>query len=332
MNCFLEAVNGGDPGRIPVWFMRQAGRYLPEFREMRKKHGLMEMFRDPDMVERITFMPVEKVGVDAAILFSDILLPLASIGIKVTYGEGSGPSLSGYNSPKSLDDFHVEALGYPLVESIVRFRDRHPDTPLIGFAGGPVTLASYVLAGRTDSNLQITKLHMRRNRMELSQLLGRMVELIAGVLNIQIRAGCDVVQIFDSWAGSFSPKQFSEFYSPFLKEIREAVDAKIIYFSTCTGNMLEIISSLGFDIINPDWRIGMDAVRKALPETVGIQGNLDPSSALAWDEDLQSEIEAVISPVMDRNNYIFNLGHGVLPETNENTLKRIVEVVHAIRE
>ncbi len=325
---FISALKGDRPDRIPVWFMRQAGRYLPQYHELRKNRSIKEICMDPRAVSDITYSPVELLGVDAAIIFSDILLPLESMGFDLEYRAGVGPVLSEFKGASAAESFSIKHFRYPLSESIGLFKDEHPDVPLIGFTAGPITLSSYMIAGKSDRDLSATKRHAMKDPQDFIMLIDRSVDAIISMARYQKAAGADVIQIFDSWAGALSPVQFNRIYRGFLEEIRSELDFPLIYFSTGTGGIVEDLATIGFDFLSLDWRMRLSDVRKRIGDSTGLQGNLDPEAAGSSPQIALQETRDILEGMKGKENYIFNLGHGVLPHTDPETLKKIVEEVH----
>lgn len=328
MNSFFRALKGELTEHIPVWFMRQAGRYMKEYMEIRHTMTIKEMCSDPDVTAKISYQPVENLGVDAAIIFSDILLPLESMGMNLDYVENTGPVLTPKKDISSLEQFSIGDFGYPLAESIHRFKSLHADTPLIGFTGGPLTLASYVIAGKSDRDLSITKAFAMKDPERFAEILKLTTGAVISLSKHQMSAGVDVIQIFDSWAGSLSPLQFDSLYRRFLEDIRSELHFPLIYFSTGTSGIVNELSAIGFNYLSLDWRTNLSSARNATGDSVGLQGNLDPVIAENSLEVSLKETEHILSGMRDKPDYIFNLGHGVLPATNPETLEKIVEAVH----
>lgn len=326
---FLSALNGEDHERIPVWFMRQAGRYLREYQELRLTHSIKEICKDPEIVSDISYLPVEKLGVDAAIIFSDILLPFESMGIDLEYRENIGPVLSEFKGLENILPFDINEFSYPLSLSIKKFKEKHRKTPLIGFTGGPVTLASYLIAGKSDRDLSVTKKFMLKNPSEFVKILDIITDMVIQIARYQKDAGTDVIQIFDSWAGALTSSQFRNIYSGFLNEIRNELNFPVIYFSTGTGSMIEDLVETGFDFLSLDWRCDLTSIKDRIDASIGLQGNLDPLTAESNLKAALRESREILNGMKEKNNYIFNLGHGVLPRTDPETLKKIVEEVHS---
>lgn len=325
---FLKALKGEDTDETPVWFMRQAGRYLPQYIELRKNRSIKELCMDPDVVAEISHFPVEILGVDAAIIFSDILLPLETMGLKLEYEESVGPVVSGFKGYDSLIQFSTKEFRYPLQDSIRAFKVKHPNVPLIGFVGGPLTMASYAITGGSDRDLSATKRYAMKEPEGFVKVLDLMSDAIITLAKSQMSAGTSVIQIFDSWAGSLSPLQFNNIYRGFLEEVRSELDFPVIYFSTGSGGMAKDLSLLGYDFLSLDWRVDLSKVRNEIDDAVGLQGNLDPVAVESNESVALNETEEILDGMKGKNNYIFNLGHGVLPGTKPETLRKIVELVH----
>lgn len=334
MNPLKVILEGGTPDIIPVWFMRQAGRYLPGYTETRKSISIKEMCMDPSLLVKVMEEPIKRIGVDAAILFSDILLPLEAMDVKVDFADGIGPVVKTRRKADGeiwLTEFDEKRMKYPLEETIHKFKDTHADIPLIGFSGGPVTMLSYIIAEKADKDMNATKHLLVTNEKLFHENMSMLRDLIISMLKIQIRAGADVVQIFDSWAGFFSPYQFDSSISKYLSEIVSEISAfrkKIIYFSVATGGIAQNIADCGFDYISGDWRTRLSVIDSLTSGKTGLQGNLDPAIASGSVTVAKKETERILGDISYKDDYIFNLGHGVLPTTDYRTLKDIVIKVH----
>jgi len=328
----LDACWGKPVERVPVWFMRQAGRCLPEYRALREKHGMFDIFRNPELAAEVTMQPVRRLGVDAAILFSDIVVPLAAVGIEVELQPG--PVLAApFRGPADLNRLRPLEPGadMPYVLDTVRILVDQLDVPLIGFAGAPFTLASYLIEGGPSKTHGRTKAAMHADPVFWAELLDRLAGIVIASLRAQVEAGAAAVQVFDSWAGLLSPADYRRSVLPATRRIfagLEDLGVPRIHFGVGTGELLELLAEAGPDVVGVDWRVPLDRARARLGDHVAVQGNLDPAVCLApWDV-VAREATAVLDANGGRPGHVFNLGWGVLPETDPDILRRLVDYVH----
>jgi uroporphyrinogen decarboxylase len=338
-SAFLAAARGETPDRLPVWFMRQAGRSLPEYRELRQGTGMLESCLTPDLACEITLQPVRRYGVDAAILFSDIVVPLKVAGVGVDIVAGTGPVI---DAPVRTDA-DVAALPRldpegvdPVAQAVRQLVGELGDTPLIGFAGAPFTLASYLVEGGPSRNHERTKALMHAEPATWHALLDHLADLTLTFLRAQVDAGVDAVQLFDSWAGALSERDYRALVMPHsAKVLAGLADAGIprVHFGVGTGELLTAMGEAGADVVGVDWRVPLDEARTRVGPDHAVQGNLDPALCVGapW-----AVVEAATRQVLadaaadgSGTGHVFNLGHGVLPETDIGILAEVVELVHA---
>jgi uroporphyrinogen decarboxylase len=322
--------------RTPVWFMRQAGRCLAEYREMRERYGILEMARTPELCARVTRMPVDRLGVDGAVLYADIMLPLDGMGIPFHIQPDLGPIVERpVRSAADVEAISVidarEATPY-LFETIRELRkELRADVALIGFAGAPFTLASYLIEGRPSRDHARTKAMLFGAPDVWHTLMARIAEVITRYLRAQIEAGAQVVQLFDSWAGALAPADYERAVLPYTRRIFAALgDAGVprIHFATGNPLLLPLLARADCDVVSVDWRVPLDEAWAAIGEDKGIQGNLDPGVCLAPFEVVAGRAREILREGAGRPGHVFNLGHGVLPETDPETLVRLVDLVH----
>jgi uroporphyrinogen decarboxylase len=334
---FLAACRREKTTYTPVWLMRQAGRYLEEYRKLRAQHDFLELCKRSDLAAEITVTPVERLGVDAAILFADILLLLEPMGAGLEYTKGDGPvihhRISSRTDVERLSEFDPqEAL--PFVFETVRraCAALNGKVPLIGFAGAPFTLASYLIEGGGSRHYLATKRLIYSNPGAWRGLMEKLSSLTAKYLNAQIAAGAEAVQLFDSWAGCLSPDDYERFALPYTRATIAGLTPGIpvIHFSTGTGGFLKTVRGAGGDIIGVDWRVNLDAAWDQLGYDVGIQGNLDPAALLAPPKEIRRRVADILDRASGRPGHIFNLGHGVLPETPVQSVIAMVDAVHEL--
>src|ERR671918_2181560 len=330
---FLAVCRGEVADVTPVWFMRQAGRSLPEYRSLRATHDILSLCRTPELAAEVTLQPVRRLGVDAAILFSDIVVPLEAMGVDLKIVPGVGPIIE---SPIS-DEAGIDALkplesedGMPYVLETVGILRKELDVPLIGFAGAPFTLASYLIEGGPSKNHARTKALMYGAPVTWHRLMDVLAEAMLDYLRAQVAAGCQAVQLFDSWAGHLGPHEYREFVLPAVRTILDGLKSTgvpRIVFGVNTGELLGLLAESGADVVGVDWRTPLDVARTRTGGSVILQGNLDPAVCLApWDT-VRSHAGEVLQRGGGRG-HVFNLGHGVLPETDPGTLQRLVDFVH----
>ncbi len=333
---FLRACRREPVDATPVWFMRQAGRYMAEYRKVREKNTLLDICRTPELALEVTLQPLRAFEVDAAILFADILLPLEPMGAPFEFAAGEGPVI---HEPVR-DRAGVEKLrlfepeeGLPHVLAAIRLlrRELEGKTPLIGFAGAPFTLASYLVEGGKSSHFMKVKRFMWDEPELFSSLMGKLSEVVRRYLHAQIAAGAQAVQLFDSWVGCLSPRDYREFVLPHVRHILSSVataGVPVIHFGTDTGALLELQREAGGTVIGVDWRTPLDQARARLGDGVAVQGNLDPILLFAPRELLKTRVEEVLAAAGPRPGHVFNLGHGILPETNPDAVRFVAEHVH----
>jgi uroporphyrinogen decarboxylase len=337
----LVAARGERPAQLPVWFMRQAGRSLPEYRALRADQPMLVACMTPELVCEITLQPVRRHGVDAAILFSDIMVPLHAAGIGLDIVPGTGPVVhSPVRSPADVRTLPVldPAAVAPVATAVRMLVAELGPTPLIGFAGAPFTLASYLVEGGPSRNHERTKSLMHAEPDVWHALLGRLAELTLTFLRVQVAAGVDAVQLFDSWAGALSERDYRQFVAPHSERVLAGLaetGLPRIHFGVGTGELLGAMAGAGADVVGVDWRVPLDVaaqrVRAARPHgPVVLQGNLDPAVLLAGWPAVEREVRRVIADGRAADAHIFNLGHGVLPETDPDILTRIVELAHSL--
>jgi uroporphyrinogen decarboxylase len=336
---FLRACRREAVDKTPVWFMRQAGRYMPEYRALREKHSLLTLCLTPELAVEITLQPVRALGVDAAILFSDLLLPLKPLGLPFDFHAREGPVVE--RPIRSRAD--IEALRrfdprteLNMVLDAIRSLRRELDgkVPLIGFAGAPFTLASYAIEGGHPSSFARTKGLMYGDSEAWHRLAALLADVAADYLRAQVEAGVQALQVFDSWVGALDEADYREFVLPHVGALfarLEGVGVPLIHFGTGTGHLLAIQREAGGDVIGIDWRTPLDAAWRLLGNEVAVQGNLDPTLLLAPRERLLARVDDVLDRAAGRRGHVFNLGHGILPETPVENVKAVVEHVHAHR-
>jgi uroporphyrinogen decarboxylase len=333
---FLRACRREPVDATPVWFMRQAGRYMAEYRKIRERHTLLEICRQPELAVEVTLQPIRAFPLDAAILFADILLPLEPLGIDFDFAAGEGPRI--HNPVKQPSDIEKLRLFDPDAElghvmAAIRLLRRELDgkTPLIGFAGAPFTLASYVVEGGKSSGYAATKRLMYSDRQAWDALMGKLSETVRRYLRAQIVAGAQAVQLFDSWVGALSPIDYEEFVLPHVRFILKDVEqtgVPVIHFGTGTGSLLELQQQAGGTVIGVDWRTPLDLAWARLGSGVAVQGNLEPLLLGAPRELLASRVGDVLQRAGGRPGHIFNVGHGILPETPPDSIRFVADLVH----
>jgi uroporphyrinogen decarboxylase len=320
--------------RTPIWFMRQAGRSLPEYRELRKRFSLFEVCRRPELCAEVTLQPVAAHGVDAAVMFADIMLPVLGMGLEVELVENVGPVVE--RPIETLAD--VERLQVPDPEDAVPFvleavrivrRELAPERAVIGFCGGPFTVAGYLIEGKPTRDFVKTKRCMYAAPEVWHALAEKLAETFAAYVAAQVQAGADVIQLFDSWVGALSAGDYGDFAAPYSERILAAVPAPTIHFGTGTAHLLADMAEAGGDVIGLDWRIPIARGWEVVGFDRGVQGNLDPALLLGPFERVEAAADAILAAVDGRPGHIFNLGHGVLPDTDPADLRRLVELVHA---
>jgi len=334
---FLAACRREPTSFTPVWLMRQAGRYMKEYRKLRAQYGFLELCKKPDLATEITVTPVEKLNVDAAILFADILLILEPMGVGLEYSKGDGPVIHRpVRSGKDVDglnEFDVESELAFVYEAVKKIRQELKNkVPLIGFAGAPFTLASYLIEGSGSRNYIHTKQLFYSAPEAWKRLMERLTKVIGEYLNCQIAAGAQAVQIFDSWAGCLTPSDYEQFVQPYTKAVIDAVTpgVPVINFSTGTTGLLKNIRAAGGDVIGLDWRVNLDEGWATVGHNVAVQGNLDPVALFASPKEIKSRVAEILRRAAGRPGHIFNLGHGVLPETPVDHVIAMVDAVHEL--
>ncbi len=327
--CWREPVDC-----TPVWFMRQAGRSSPTYRSIRADHGILEIVKSPELATAVTLLPVQELGVDAAILFADLLIPIEAMGFPVRISPGEGPVIdTPIREPSDVDRIQPldpeRQLGFVL-ETIRRVRTK-TEVPLLGFAGAPFTLASYLIEGGATKDFVRTKAFMFRHPDSWRELLARLATAMASYLRAQAAAGAQALQVFDSWAGALSPHDYVTHAVPATRTLFEGIreaGVPIIHFGTGTAGFLEAMRLPGVSVLGIDWRIPIDDAWRRVGFDVGIQGNLDPAALLGPREAWRAEAADILRRTEGHEGHVFNLGHGVLPETPIEHLQELVRFVH----
>lgn len=332
---FLRACRRETTPFTPIWLMRQAGRYMPEYRALRARHAFLDLCKNPDAACAVTLQPVEQLGVDAAIVFADILLVVEPLGVGLEFARGGGPRID--RPVRSAGDVSrlkpvdvEEAVGFVFDAVRLARRALGERVPLIGFAGAPFTLASYLIEGGASREYLRTKRFMRAEREAWHVLMGVLADLTADYLRGQIEAGAQAVQLFDSWVGTLSPADYREFVLPHSRAVMERLPAGVpsIHFGTGTATLLPLMREAGGDVIGVDWRVEIGPTWDRLGPGVAVQGNLDPAILLAGVSEIRRAARAILDGVGGRPGHIFNLGHGVHQETPVAHVTALVDMVH----
>ena len=331
---FLRACRREPVDVTPVWFMRQAGRSLPEYRAIREGHGMFDIMRTPELTAEVTLQPVRRHGVDAAILFSDIVAPLMAVGVDVDIKPGVGPVFGQpVRSDEDLDQLRPlePEQDMPWMLEAVRMLAAELDVPLIGFAGAPFTVASYLVEGGPSREYARTKALMLGRPDLWRRLLDALADMAVASLRAQVAAGARAIQLFDSWAGALDPPTYAAFVMPATARIFDGLadlDVPRIHFGVGTGELLGLMGEAGADVVGVDWRVPLDLGWERIGAERAVQGNLDPAVLFApWDV-VEREAGRVLERAGGRPGHVFNLGHGVLPDTDPDVLTRLVELVH----
>ena len=334
-SIFVRACRRQPVPRTPVWLMRQAGRYMPEYRAVRQRHSILEICKSPELAAEVTITAAEKLGVDAAIIFADLLLPLEVMGVPFRFAAGEGPVIEApLRDPAHIDrlrDDRAAELGY-VAESVKRV-SRHfgERLPVIGFCGAPFTLASYMIEGGGSRHFSETKKMMLRHPAAWKALMQKLVRVLSAYALEQARAGAAALQVFDSWVGCLGEGDYRELVLPHTKELIRALQSSgvpVIYFGTDTATLLPAMQEAGADVIGLDWRVRLDDGWARLGHRCAVQGNLDPAALFGSAEQVRARCEAILQQAAGRPGHIFNLGHGILPETPVERVQELVRFVH----
>jgi uroporphyrinogen decarboxylase len=335
---FMRACRRESVPYTPVWLMRQAGRYMKEYRDVRARYGFLEMCKTPEVAAEVTVYAAHRLNVDAAIIFADILLILEPLGLDLEFAKGEGPVI--HNPVREASDVErvrevepselLASLDYVMQAIRVTRRELKPNIPLIGFCGAPFTLASYMCEGGGSKNYIATKRLMYNDSGAWHEMMSRIARALALYLNSQIDAGAQAVQLFDSWVGCLSPADYREYVLPHTRAVIENVKpgTPVLHFGTGTATLLELIRDAGGDCIGFDWRVELDEAWARVGYDTAVMGNLDPVSLFANVEHVRREAKKILDAAAGRAGHIFNLGHGILPETPVETVVALVDAVH----
>lgn len=331
-DLLLQALKCRNTSRPPIWLMRQAGRYMPAYRALRQKYSFLEMCHEPDLITEVTLLPIKSFGMDAAILFSDILIVPEAMGLGLQFKDDVGPIIE-RPIQTSLDIDLIgkpESSSYSFVQNGIKQLKKSLDVPLIGFCGAPFTVASYMIEGRTSRDHKKTKQWMLSNPIEFHRLLKKIADWSIHYLNLQIAAGVDALQIFDSWANALGYTQFCEFSLAYLRYILERLsnpNIPVILFCKGSSVFAPELARISPSGISLDWNCNITAMRKVIPYPIAIQGNLDPHILYASKATIEKEANRILEGMSEDKGFIFNLGHGILPDIPEESVRILVECV-----
>jgi uroporphyrinogen decarboxylase len=335
---FLDACRRRPTDVRPVWFMRQAGRYLKQYREIRARHGILEICKRPDLAAAVTLQPVEYLDVDAAIIFADLLLPVEPMGLKLRFASGEGPIID--NPVRTSEDVdtlsisNTDDLGYVAEAIQTVTRALAGRVPVIGFVGAPFTLASYMIEGGASRTFLTTKRMMYNDETLWRRLMGKLVDVLGPFAILQVTAGARAIQVFDSWAGALGADDYVRYVAPYSRALIERIrttGVPVIHFGTGTGGFFRELHAAGGDVLGVDWRINIDQAWMDISYRAAIQGNLDPAVLFAPLPELRMRVHELLKRTASRPGHIFNLGHGILPETPPAHVKAVVEFVREFR-
>ncbi len=332
-STFVDACRRKQVDHTPVWFMRQAGRYLPSYRKLRSQKGMLEIAKDPRLASDVTVDPVRELGVDAAVVFADIMLPLEGVGVKFRIEENVGPiierPIAGREDVEALADFDPDAHAGYVLETIALAVEKLAGTPLVGFSGAPFTLASYLVEGGPSREFQKTKKMMYSDPEAWDLLMSKLTRLVAAYLGAQVRSGVDAVQVFDSSVGCLSPEDYRRYVRPYTSAVFGGVAGSVptIHFCANSSALVEEFAATGAEVISVDWRVPVDSVWDRAGKDKGVQGNLDPVLAATGGGAMEDAVAGIMRKASGRRGHIFNLGHGVLRDTPPENLRRVVQMV-----
>jgi uroporphyrinogen decarboxylase len=333
---FLRACRRQPVDYTPIWLMRQAGRYMPEYRAIRERYSMLEVIRTPELAAQVTLQPIDAFQFDAAIIFSDILPPLIGMGLELDFVKGEGPVISNpLSSTRQIDLLATppatETMAGTLQAiSLVSNELKSRGVPLIGFAGAPFTLACYAIQGSGSKLYEKAKRMMYSEPAAWKRLMDKLVTVVADYLIAQAKHGASALQVFDSWSGILSPNDYERFALPYNRQLFEKIstaNVPTINFSTCTGSYLSTVATSGGDVIGVDWRLSLDEAWRAIGYDRAIQGNLDPTALLGPIREIKVQVDAILNGAAGKPGHIFNLGHGILPETPPDTVRWLVDYV-----
>lgn len=337
-DTFLHACKQKEVDYTPIWLMRQAGRYIPEYRKIRKAHGIMEICRNPELSSDVSAMPINMFGLDAAIIFEDLMVPLEPTGIKFNLVDKVGPVIE--NTIKNIADvdniteYNIEEVGF--VSDAIKLLKAKVNVPVIGFAGGPFTMACYMIDGIHNKKFEKTLWMVKNEPETFNKLMIKLTNIVISYLELQVRAGADAIQLFDTWCGILDRKTYREFIMPYSKKIFKSVtvmnsSVPKIHFALNSSSILKDISQLGCDVVSVDWHDDINQTWSQIGYSKAIQGNLDPSILVDGGKHMTNSTIEILKRVDGRKGHIFNLGHGILPDTKPENVKKLVDVVHTFQ-
>lgn len=335
---FLDACRRRATDVRPVWFMRQAGRYLKQYRDIRARHSILEICKNPQLAAEVTLQPIDILDVDAAVIFADLLLPLEPMGLKLEFVAGEGPSIENpITQPEDIDDLatdRTEDLGYvgESIQAVTKALDGK--VPVIGFVGAPFTVASYMIEGGPSKTFLKTKRLMYSNETMWRRLVGKLVDVLGDFASIQVHSGARAIQMFDSWVGALSPEDYVRYVQPYSRALIERIRSNgvpAIHFATGVGGFFRELHAAGGDVMGVDWRINIDTAWADIGHRAAIQGNLDPIALFAPLPELKQKVMDLMRRTGTRPGHIINVGHGILPETPVENVKAVVQIVREFK-
>jgi uroporphyrinogen decarboxylase len=331
----IRALRGEDTDTTPIWLMRQAGRHLPGYRKLREAHPILEIARVPELAAEVTLEPLRRYDVDAAVVFADISLPFLGLGVPFSIDPGVGPVVErpvrSASDVESLNEFDARSSVAFVGRAIERFLELESERPIIGFAGGPFTLASYLIDGGPSREHAETKRLLYSDPRSFDRLIELLVDMTVDYLALQARSGAAALQLFDSWVGTVSPSVFERHLLDPLVALfarLRPLGVPTIYFSTASSHLLELLGRTGADALGVDWREPLGRIRRRVGERMALQGNLDPGALLGPPDTLRREALGILGEIPGGRAHVFNLGHGVLPSTDPDRVRQLVELVH----